>query len=151
VRLSIDTRKATREATRKLDRIADRRISPVIKKELRSTLKPVRVKVRQNMQAALPKRGGLSRRIRAMPTVSVHATGPKTAAKLKLQQRGHDIRGLNRGVARHPVYGNKKAWRNTYFQDKKGWFEKTLEKERDNMLREVARAVDKAVKQEWRR
>jgi hypothetical protein len=85
-----------------------------LRKELYSGLnrgtKPARAAVRAAWLAELPQSGGLAARV-ARSSVTVRQRGPGVQIVARGSKRGvGDIESIERGVVRHPVYGNRGVW-----------------------------------------
>lgn len=93
-----------------LRQVGDKELRRELFASLQRATKPTREKVRQSLASDLPQRGGLaalmaasrlSTRTRAggrNPTVRIEAKAP------------HDLRGMDRGRLRHPVWGSRERW-----------------------------------------
>lgn len=80
--------------------------------QIRKSAAPLTAEVRASMEATLPKEGGLAHLV-ANDTkikVSTRLIGNKAGVRITATLPGHDLRAIDRGRLRHPVYGNRKAW-----------------------------------------
>lgn len=143
--------KAMKAEQKKLERIQRSTIRNAMRKAARQSTKETRRKIRDSARDSLPHRGGLDKWAARMPTVSVRDSGRMQGVRIRLARPGADMRALNRGVARHPVFGNKKVWRNTYFRDEARWFERAVEADRPRLVKELTEAIDGAIKVAWRK
>lgn len=73
--------------------------------------KPIKVEIADSALAELPKRGGLAALIAAAKVrVSVRLTGRSVGVRFIGKWSGHDLKGIDEGLVRHPVRGNRKVW-----------------------------------------
>lgn len=98
--------------------------------ELRAGIKlavsPLVRSVQAQALETLPKRGGLNAWVAdATYTTSVIASGNRVGIRIKGTKKGHDLEAVDAGVVRHPVFGNRNAWRVTNVQP--GYFTKPLQ------------------------
>lgn len=138
-------------AKKKADLVAAGKIKNELRKQIRATTKATRYKIRDAAKADLPKEGGLNKWAARVPSASVHTQGKRQGVRLRLTRRGADMRALNRGVARHPVFGNKKVWRNTYFKDKARWFDRAAEADKPRLVKEMQDGIAAAIEAHWRK
>lgn len=79
--------------------------------KIRAATLPVRPMVRASALQVLPKRGGLNVWVAKATTRTSVLTGAKTAGVVvRVSKRGHDMKDIDAGQVRHPVYGNRKKW-----------------------------------------
>lgn len=79
-----------------------------LNKALDLAARPLIADVKRAEDLLLPQRGGLARQVSSSPV-----TVSKTMTGIRLRQRGKTIQNLtgeDRGVIRHPVFGNRKVW-----------------------------------------
>lgn len=136
---------------KKLERMQRSTIRNAMRKAARQSTQATRRKIRDKARASLPQRGGLAKWAARMPTISVRDSGRTQGVRLRLARSGADMRALNRGVARHPVHGNKKVWANTYFLDEARWFDRAVDEDRPRLIKELTGAIDGAIKTAWRK
>lgn len=87
---------------------ADKAVQRAIRKRLRAAGKPLGEHVRDEGSESMPSRGGLRSRLQGAPvTVALRATGVDIWVG---NRRKSQFARLDRGVLRHPVYGNRKTW-----------------------------------------
>lgn len=149
VRATIDGTKAWRKAERKANLMAAKGIQNALRKEIRQATKATRYKIRDEVRASLPKSGGLNKWAGRVPSVSVNTQGRRQGVKITLKRRGADMQALNRGVARHPVYGNRRVWANTPVTPR--WFDKAAEKDGPRLKKEMRDGMKAALENEWRK
>lgn len=135
------------EAGRRLKKAGDKGRDGVLatmKREINADTKQMRKAAQTRIRAALPQRGGLSKWAGALPSTSVRVERDRASVKVRLDKRGHDLASMNRrGVARHPLYGNRKRWFGTDVP--KGFYEDSVRPEAEAMSRTVSEAIGRAV------
>lgn len=149
VRVAIDGAAALRKAEKKANLLAAKGIQNALRKEVRGATKATRYKIRDEVRAQLPKRGGLNKWAGKVPSISVNTQGKRQGVKIKLTRRGADMQALNRGVARHPVFGNRRVWANTTVPNK--WFDKAADKDKGRLVSEMEKGISAAIEKEWRK
>lgn len=94
---------------------ADRQIVNDMAKEIRRAGPAIRREVRAHIMAELPKRDGLNAWVARAP-VRINVRRGATTAGVSVtvgrnSQTGRaDLKGLDAGGVRHPLYGNRKHW-----------------------------------------
>lgn len=105
--------------------------------------KPARLAVVETARNVLPQRGGANEYIaKALKTrISTLANRSNDAAvRLTASRKGTDLRSINRGRLRHPVFGNRKAWANTNVP--KGWVQTAVVEQVPEIRREIVKVLD---------
>ena len=122
----------------------DRTIVNEMAKEIRRAAMPVRKDVRTSALVTLPSGGGLNAwTARASVTVQVRRSGPRAGVTIKAGRRSTrgraDLRGLDAGRVRHPLWGNRRHW---YSQGvTPGFFTDPVLAHRDDYVEACATAV----------
>ena len=110
-----------------------------LRKVITDASKPVRRKIRDAALEQLPKRGGLNKWAAVLPAAVTDFRGDTQSIKIVDRKRGHDMKALDAGRIRHPLYGKRSHW---YEQNiPAGFFTRTVEKNADD----VRRAVDQGI------
>jgi hypothetical protein len=101
----IELAHALRDAGDKVLRLA-------VYKTLRETAKPIGAEVLRKGAEKMPQRGGLAARVaQGNVTAGSALTGKYPKVELRLRTRdSYSLRQLDRGVLRHPVFGNRQVW-----------------------------------------
>lgn len=88
-------------------RAGDGQIKKDLLREIRSTAKPITVDVKASLAAGLPQRGGLAQRLSKGAKVRVRnrLSGDTAGVQLQVVVKGHDMKQVEAGQLRHPVYG----------------------------------------------
>lgn len=93
----------------------DRTIINEAAKNIRKAAPGLRKAIRDSAQANLPKRGGLNRWVAAASIlIKVLRTGRRAGVTLTVgRDSAHgrtDIKRIDAGVTRHPLFGNRRRW-----------------------------------------
>lgn len=79
---------------------------------IKAAVEPVKASIKDSALATLPKGGGLNEWVAASRVSTTLLAGTYTAGvSVRVSLKGHDIRDLDSGSIRHPVFGNRKVWR----------------------------------------
>lgn len=107
---------------------------------LRRAAKPLVRKTRTEALRRLPSRGGLARQVAREPQRVQVRTGARTAGvRLVVGKRDGGAQAANRGVIRHPVFGNRDVWVNQRVPA--GWFDDTVKQNVPAVRRELEQAL----------
>lgn len=110
-----------------------------LNKGLRQGAKPLIPLTRAAARATLPSSGGLAALVARTPQRVQVRTGAQPGVRLVVGKNRSGARGANRGVVRHPVFGNREVWAETPVPE--GWFDDTV---RDN-IGKVRPALEQAL------
>jgi hypothetical protein len=93
----------------------DRVIVNEMAKEIRQAVPPIRAAIRAHALATLPRRGGLAAWVAKAKVTALVRRGASNAGvtiKDSKTSRGnrHDMRAVNAGFIRHPLWGNRQHW-----------------------------------------
>jgi hypothetical protein len=120
-------------------------------KEIRSAVPPIRVAVRRNAVGTLPSGGGLGEWVaRSRVTAAIRRSGRSAGIKLRAgrnsEKKRSDIRAIDKGRVRAPLFGNRSKW---HLQSvKPGFFTDAVTDEGMEAFRKaVVKAIDKAVRE----
>lgn len=121
-----------------------------LRKELNASLKrvakPLIAKTRQEALRRLPKAGGLAAQVAKEPQRVQVRTGARTAGvRIVVGKRKGGARGANKGVIRHPVFGNREVWVNQKVPS--GWFDDPLKASAPEVRRGLERAIESVAEQ----
>ena len=95
-------------------------------RNIRAATLPAADKVRASALSTLPRTGGLNEWVAESVLRTSVTTGARTAGvALRMRKTGHDLKAIDAGIARHPVYGNTRNWAVTHVPP--GFFTKPLE------------------------
>lgn len=92
-------------------------------KGLRDATKPLIADTR-SATSRLPQSGGLANLVAKSPQRVQVRTGRDPGVRIVVPRNRSGARGANRGVIRHPVFGNRRVWVNQKVPS--GWFDEPL-------------------------
>jgi len=136
--------------TRGADKL--RRVAVAIKasgdKELRRELlrgmqrggRPLKDAARRGALERLPRRGGLAERVASSKFGVRTSTTGKGASVRVVGRSGYDLQGMDDGLIRHPVRGNRKVWVSQPV--KPGWFSDAEEAAAPAVRDELVKSID---------
>ena len=123
----------------------DKGLQRELSKGITSAMKPVTLAVRNSARTTLPQRGGLAARVAATPMRTIRRAGARSAS-IRLQARSsYHLGQLDRGLNRHPVFGNRKVWVTQRVTP--GWWTRPTDAALPVAQREVMQAMDRVVVQ----
>lgn len=124
---------------RALKQVGDRELRKELLATIRAAMKPVKEAVQESARENLPSGGGFAElvatsRFQSRTRLAGKNVGVRFEAKSK-----HEIKALDRGRLRHPLYGNKEHW---YTQTvTAGWFSTPIEEMSQEIRVEVSEAL----------
>lgn len=118
-----------------------------LRKELYAGLNRVTKPVREDMKASigpsLPSRGGLAALVMAKASLTTSATSGRNAGvRIRARHKDYDLKRLNAGRLRHPVFGNRSAWVQQTAGINPGFLDDSFEKQKPEIARGVLRVLD---------
>src|SRR6266700_6098635 len=115
-----------------------------LQRELRRAMqrggKPLKDAARKGALERLPKRGGLAERVASSKFGVRTSTAGKGASVRIIGRSGYDLQGMDEGLIRHPVWGNRKKWVSETV--KPGWFSDAEEAAAPQGRDELVKAID---------
>lgn len=123
-----------------------------MRSEIRSAVPPFRVAVRRNALTTLPSSGGLNvwtskTRIRAAIKTGFRTASIKLVGAKSSRGKKHDIRSLDRGRLRAPLFGNRRFWHQQAVRP--GFFSDASSEAVEAFRDATIKAIDKAVSKVW--
>jgi hypothetical protein len=121
------------------------RTTPELRKDLlaglRKVVKPYTSEIRQEAADTLPRRGGFAAGIAGATYGSRTRTHGKGAGvRITGKQAGHDIAGIEAGLIRKPLFGDRGHW---YSQAvRPGFFSRPVEEDLDILQKEVLKVTE---------
>lgn len=119
-----------------------------IRKELLAGLNRVTKGTREDMKASipasLPSRGGLASLVHREANLRTSAKGGRYAGVTIFANRrgGRDLRRLNQGRLRHPVFGNRGVWVNQTAGVEAGFLDEAFENDKPEITRGITRVLE---------
>jgi hypothetical protein len=87
-----------------------RKLEPEIAKDLRTTVVPkMRAAIKQSAAVTLPRRGGLAARAAKSTRTTASGSTRQGVVKIRTASKKFDTASTDRGVVRHPVFGNREV------------------------------------------
>lgn len=131
--------------SRRLREAGDKGLRKELLKGLQTAAKPAKDDVKRSFATRLPRRGGLAgvmarsrvslrTRTGANPSIRIVATSP------------HNVRAMEAGTIRHPVYGNRGKWASQSIQP--GVFTDPIEARAPEVRREMVKVMKTVAKVE---
>jgi len=107
---------------------------------MRRSAKPLKAAARYGARRRLPTRGGLAERVAESKFgVRVTSSGKRTGVRV-VGRSGYDLQGLDEGLVRHPVFGNRKRWVSETVRP--GWFSDAEEGKAPEVRDNIDHALD---------
>lgn len=118
-----------------------------LRKELYAGLNRVTKPVREDMKASigpsLPSRGGLAALVMAKASLTTSAVAGRNAGvRIRARHKSYDLKRLNEGRLRHPVFGNRGVWVEQTAGVNPGFLDESFEKSKPEVARGVQRVLD---------
>lgn len=132
------------EVHRRLDRVGRRELAKKLRQELVKQSKPARQRVKRYEQDALP--SGMDRSYSKVPSQLVSVTKAGVKLVWKHQRGKSDLKALNRGRLRHPLFGNRSHWYEQ--QIPSGMWDKAIEKVAPTVIGDTADVLESFVERE---
>ena len=135
---------------RTLRELGARDLSNELMRGLTRAVAPMRSAIRASALSTLPSRGGLAGRIARSRITTRRRTGGRTAGVSLVTSSEHSIRQMDRGILKHPVFGNKEVWVTQRVNS--DWWSRPIRdhaagarEEMDRVMEEIARDVAKRI------
>lgn len=117
-----------------------------LRKELYAGLNRETKSVREDMKASigpsLPSRGGLAALVIAKVSLTTGAVAGRNAGvRIKARHKSYDLRRLNEGRLRHPVFGNRSVWVEQTEGINGGFLDDAFDKNKAEVARGIQRVL----------
>jgi hypothetical protein len=110
---------------------------------LNSVTKGVRADMRASIGPSLPSRGGLAALVMAKASITSQAAyGKNAGVRLRARHRSYDMKRMNEGRLRHPVFGNREVWVEQTAGINPGFLDEAFIKQRPEVTRAIQRVMD---------
>jgi hypothetical protein len=103
----------------------DKNLRKELLRGIREGTKGTKAKIKANAMSELPGRGGLARRVAGSKFATKTRTTSKVTSIRITAANAYEVKKMNAGMLRHPVYGNRKKWVSQTI--KAGWFTDPIE------------------------
>lgn len=110
---------------------------------LTTAAKPLIPKARAEALRRLPKRGGLAAQVAKEPMRVQVRTGSDPGVRVVVGKKGGGAQGANRGVIRHPVFGNREVFVDQKVQP--GWFDDPMKAGGPSIRRDLEHAIQSVI------
>ena len=130
-----------RRLAARLQDTGDRELRLALLRKLRSAAKPVVPKIHAHAGEILPRRGGFAAKIAAEPiTVRTRLSAKAVNVKIRSVRSNRQLRDMDRGRLRHPVFGNRAVWVQQAIAP--GWFTQRIRDDLPRIHGEIQYAVE---------
>lgn len=110
---------------------------------LNRATKEVRGDMRASIPASLPSRGGLAALVHARASLTTSATtGRDPGVRIRARSRDYDLKRMNAGRLRHPVFGNRGVWVQQTEGVNPGFLDDPFKKAAPGVRREVEKVLN---------
>ena len=109
-------------------------------KAFRAAAKPLIAASRQEARRRLPSSGGLAEQVAKEPQRVQIRTGRHAGVRIAVGKKRGGARTANRGVVRHPVFGNRKVWVSQKVTP--GWFDDPMREGAPLVRRKLEQAIE---------
>jgi len=92
----------------KLDKAAKGEVKKRLRKALANSTKQLRREIVEAEREYLP--SGMQKKYLPLPALTFKVTGDVIEVGLKQRKAGTDMKALNRGIVRHPLFGMRAHW-----------------------------------------
>lgn len=114
-----------------------------LNKGMRDGAKPLIPLVKAAARDQLPHGGGLNELVAREPMRVQTRTGRDPGVRVVVGKKRGGARATNRGVIRHPVFGNREQWAEQKVTD--GWFDDTLKQHGKDVIPALEQAMERIV------
>lgn len=111
-----------------------------LNKAMRDGAKPLIPKARAEALKRLPQRGGLAKQISKEPARVQTRTGKDPGVRVVVGKKRGGARSANRGVIRHPVFGNRDVWVDQPVPP--GWFDDPMRASAPEIRKALAQGIE---------
>ena len=131
---------------RDLKAAGERDLRRELLKGVQRAAKPAKEAAKKAALEELPDVGGLAAEIAGSKFSAKTNTGRNPSVRITAKGRPnrsgreHDLRSLDRGRLRHPLYGNRGHWYNQAV--KPDWFTEAMKKQAPEVRKEIVAAID---------
>lgn len=135
------------KVAKELKRVGDKELRKELYSALNRATKPMRTNAKKAARDTFPKAGGLNKRI-GSARLSTRGRIVKGDPRVEVVAKGMDQLALidQKGVVRHPVFGNRKRWTTQPIPEAEGWFTKAMLDGKQDAQREIVRTLDDVAK-----
>ncbi len=129
----------------RLRKAAARDLTYELRKAQRKAFQPLQKEIKAEAEATLPKLGGYNVIMSKAVKVTVTTGAGRTALNARVYATGkgeeRDVRQVNAGILRHPLFGHRRSWHTT--RVRAGFVDRPVKALSDRVLKECADAAQK--------
>jgi hypothetical protein len=126
---------------RELKAAGDKEMRRELAQGLGRATKPLKAAAKESARTTLPKRGGLAARVASSSFRTRTKTGSSPSIQITAREsKSADLAGLDAGVNRHPVWGNRARWATQRVTP--GWFTRPMVEGGGDVRTSILAAVD---------
>lgn len=127
------------EISQRLKQVGGGELRKELNRGLRLATKPLKSAVVRSARDTLPRRGGLADKVaKSKITVKRRASSRDVSIRL-IASNSHDIKSMDKGILRKPLYGNRKHW---YYQPvPAGWWTRPLQEDSPAVREEIVKVL----------
>jgi hypothetical protein len=146
VEVRIEGGEALERVARRLKAAGDKGLRKKLLAGIRRATRPLHKDIKAAAMRELPARGGLNRFVASTKfSTKVRTSGRNVGVRIVAVKVGHDIRAIDRGRVRHPVWGNRRRWVNQRVRP--GFFTKTIEASAPRVRAEVRDVMNEVTRE----
>lgn len=128
-----------------LRKVGDRELKRELMAGLQRGTKSTRARIKASLGSTLPSRGGLAD-VMARSRISTRSRAGGRNPGVRIEAKApHDLRGMDKGRLRHPVFGNKSAWKSQRIES--GVFSDPIREDLPQIRDELYRAMVRVAEQ----
>ncbi len=131
------------EVAKALKQVADKELSKELYAGLNRSTKMLRADAKQAAGRQLPQRGGLARRVETKARLSTRRrTGRDAGIRIVATGKVTQLKQMDEGKVRHPVYGHRNRWVGQNIPRAEGWFTETMNEGAPEVRKELVKVLD---------
>lgn len=130
---------------KRLKEAGDRGLKLELTRSLRLAARPLTEAARQGALDTLPHKHGLASEVAGGRFAVQIRTSGKTVGVRFVANSHHDVRAMNRGILRHPVWGHRDRWVTQRIRPH--WFDVPVERAAQQVRPLLLEAMDRVAKQ----
>lgn len=132
-------------AARQLREAGDKDLRREMYRAIQRSTKPLRQKAKEAALRELPQRGGLNVWVASSRfSTKTRGGGRNPGVRITATKGKHNLKSLDEGKLRHPVFGNRNVWVSQPVPA--GWFSKTIEDGADEVRKELVDAIEETLR-----
>lgn len=141
-----DPQRQLRKLAKDLKDAGEKDLRRALYRNINLAAKPLIADAKQEAAATLPKTGGAAQRVVDASFSTRVLVGKNPGVKLRgrdQQGRAVNLARVNKGILRHPLFGNRNYWFNTIVPP--GWWDRPMQRGKGKAETAVKLAIDEMV------